>query len=75
MEEMITNILGSAAIANIVPQWTWFQRLIDKLKKPFLIKLFSCEMCLGFWVGLISTQDIFMACITSVLAVLINRIF
>lgn len=31
-------------------------------------KLINCSMCMGFWIGLIFYQDIWMACIISLTA-------
>lgn len=62
--------LASAAIT-----FTRFEPIQDQLKKLTLLKgkfwhqtykLLSCPTCVGFWLGLIYTQNLFTACITSV---------
>ena len=40
----------------------------------WLVKLINCSLCVGFWSGLIITEDIYTAAITSVLAEAVSRI-
>lgn len=47
---------------------------IGSLKiKDIFTKLLYCSLCSGFWIGLIYTHNIFMACIISVLAEYIDK--
>lgn len=39
----------------------------------FFVKLLNCCLCSGFWIGLIITQSLYLACIISVLSELINK--
>lgn len=41
----------------------------------FFVKLLNCCLCLGFWTGLVLSQDVFIASITSVGAEILSRIF
>lgn len=41
----------------------------------FFVKLLNCSLCSGFWIGLILTQNILLACLISVLAGLIEKLF
>lgn len=51
----IAAIIATFGIVNILGKGSIFDWLRDGLqyRAPFLYKLVTCPMCLGFWVGLI----------------------
>lgn len=52
--DFIILLFGAWAITSIFVNGSIFDKFRNYLivKHPFLGKLFSCTMCLGFWIGL-----------------------
>lgn len=83
MIDIIFNIFAFAAMTNLfvesVPTIRLRMWLVTKLKSFWLEKLLSCALCSGFWIGLICNLvvsgglSLSVACLTSVLAELINK--
>jgi len=77
---MLITILGSAAITVL-----WIQSEPTNYLKHFIYKkvkdkdilwhwrLINCALCSGFWIGLVITQNIFLAAIISISSELINK--
>lgn len=70
---MIETIVGLALLANFVAwQFEPIQALKDLLglyKLPsYFGKLFYCHICLGFWIGLVWMQSLWLGLIVSYLA-------
>lgn len=42
--------------------------------KNRLIELLSCPMCIGFWIGIIVTQDIYISAIVAIGSEILNKI-
>lgn len=42
--------------------------------KKVLTKLFNCDLCLGFWIGLLFYQNILIACIFSLSCEIFGRV-
>jgi hypothetical protein len=77
---MIELIVGIALLANFIAwQFSPIQELKNMLKLynlPWYFgKLFFCHICLGFWIGLIITQSIYLGLITSYLAHILKWIY
>lgn len=70
----IYTIIGAAALASTFVQFEPIKPLINKLTTfdgkfyHLLYKLLSCSKCVGLWLGLALTQNIFDAAIISCLA-------
>ena len=70
---MIEEIIGIALFANFI---AWQFEPIQALKyllrlhllPGYFKKLFFCHICLGFWIGLIMLQSLWLALITSYLS-------
>ena len=67
---MIETIVGLALFANFIAwQFEPIQALKDMLRlyslPSYFGKLFYCHICLGFWVGLIILQSLWLALIVS----------
>lgn len=70
---MIETIVGISLFANFIAwQFTPIQAIKDLLKvynlPGYFGKLFYCHICLGFWIGVILTQSLWLGLVTSYLA-------
>jgi len=78
--ELIIKIIGIALLANFIAfGFEPLQDLKIKLKLynlPWYFgKLFFCHLCLGLWLGLAITQNIWLGLITSYLAHIFKFIY
>jgi len=80
--EILIKVLGAAAITilfvtseptNRIKELMGFTAFDNQGWKGFLSRLMNCCMCSGFWVGLILTQDIYLAAIVAITAEFINN--
>lgn len=88
MMQEITLILKCLGVASISYLWVvseptqWLRSRIgmtpdnDKLNKLGIIimGLLNCELCMGFWIGLLWFHTLPMAALISVLSVIISNI-
>jgi hypothetical protein len=79
---MIILILGTACLTILAVNSEPTNYLFNKigLRKPeakgiqgFLSRLSSCNLCTGFWLGILTTGNILQAAIIAVLAEFINN--
>lgn len=77
---MIEIIVGIALFANFI---AWQFEPIQAIKNmlglynlpSYFGKLFYCHICLGFWIGLILTQSLWLGLVTSYLAHIFKFIY
>jgi hypothetical protein len=77
---MIEQLVGLALLANFI---AWQFEPIQQLKNLFRLynlpwyfgKLFYCEVCLGFWIGLVVTQSLWLSLIISYLAHIFKYVY
>ena len=77
---MIETIVGIALFANFIAwQFEPIQAIKHMLKlymlPSYFGKLFYCHICLGFWIGLIVTQSLWLGLVTSYLAHIFKFIY
>jgi tetrahydromethanopterin S-methyltransferase subunit B len=77
---MIESIVGISLFANFIAwQFTPIQDLKNMLRVYMLPgyfgKLFYCHICLGFWIGLIITQSLWLGLATSYLSHIFKFIY
>ena len=76
---MIIKIIGLACLTIILAKSSISQKIksifgLSELDETYNVyssliqELINCCMCLGFWIGIIATQDILLASIISILA-------
>lgn len=70
----LTIIIATSSITNKIKHYFGVSNL-DEPKTvllQFIQELINCNMCVGFWVGLIATQSILIASVVSILATYIG---
>jgi len=71
------EVVGIAVLVNLFTHWfrpiQWVKEKIGWYRLPDLFMHLNCSKCLGLWVGLIVTQNIYLAAITSLLSYLIDN--
>lgn len=73
--EIILGVIGVSCLGICITQFTPLQRILDdKCSYDWVITLFSCSLCLSFWIGLIYFQNPFNAAISAVLSSFINKL-
>lgn len=75
LEEIIKIIgLASMSVLFVVSEpMILIKMWLFKGKEGLLWRMINCSKCCAFWIGLIFTRDIYLACIISILAELIYR--
>jgi hypothetical protein len=75
---MLTVVLGGIGMALIITKSFLFKgirRCVERFNNKYLIKLFNCMMCMGFWSGaflsLISGMELVMILISGLITSLI----
>jgi len=77
---MAIQILGLAILSVMIAWWfeplQWLKRLLGyQMTKPFMkYDPFSCSKCVGFWLGLGITLNVYHAAIIAVCAYLIDNL-
>jgi len=76
---MAVEILGLAILSVMIAWWfeplQWLKRITGyQMTKPFMrYDPFSCAKCVGFWLGLGMTLNIYLAAIISLTAYIIGN--
>lgn len=76
MLETFITILGLACLTNLFVHsgpMIYLRMWLFGAKDRWWINLMECAMCSGFWIGLIFTWNLYLACIISILAEFISR--
>jgi hypothetical protein len=77
---MIEVLVGLALLANFIAwQFSPIQDLKNMLKlynlPGYFGKLFFCHICLGFWIGLVWTQSLWLGLVVSYLSHIFKWIY
>ena len=72
------EVLGIAILVNLWVHWFGpFQWLKDKIgwhKLPDMFMFVNCTKCLGLWIALAVTQNLYLAVVTSLTSYLIDNL-
>ena len=71
------EIIGLAVLVNFWTHWfqplQWFKEKVGWYRLPEMFSFLNCTKCLGFWSGLLVTQNLFRAATISLVAYLIDN--
>ena len=71
------EIIGLAVLVNFWTHWfqplQWFKEKVGWYRLPEMFSFLNCTKCLGFWSGLLVTQNLFQAATISLVAYLIDN--
>jgi len=71
------KIIGLAVLVNFWTHWfqplQWFKEKVGWYRLPEMFSFLNCTKCLGFWSGLLVTQNLFQAATISLVAYLIDN--
>ena len=72
------KIIGLAVLVNMFTHWfrpiQWVKDKVGWHKLPEMFSFLNCTKCLGFWSGLVVTQNLFQAAAISLVAYLIDNL-
>ena len=72
------EIIGIAVLVNMFAHWfrpiQWVKDKVGWYRLPEMFSFLNCTKCLGFWSGLVVTQNLYQAAAISLLAYLIDNL-
>ena len=72
------EIIGIAVLVNMFAHWfrpiQWVKDKVGWYALPEMFSFLNCTKCLGFWSGLVVTQNLYQAAAISLLAYLIDNL-
>jgi hypothetical protein len=69
----ITILFTTSEPTNRIKSWMGFDVPDGQGWKAFISRLVQCNMCSGFYIGLILTQNLYYAAIIAIMAEFINN--